>query len=170
MPRISLISDSHGRLHKDVLSHLSDTDEIWHAGDLGEEDALSQMYALNKPIRAIWGNIDTLDLRRHLVKDLIFDIEGLKVLMTHIGGYPGKYQAAASKLIKVHRPDIFVCGHSHILKVMRDPEYGHLHLNPGAVGFHGFHKFRTLLRFDIADGKLANLCAIELGMRTSRGI
>jgi putative phosphoesterase len=146
---------------------MNDVDEVWHAGDIGSLACANQLIALKLKTRVVWGNIDNAEIRRLFDKDLIFDIEGLKVFMTHIGGYPGRYYKEARDMIKRHRPDLFVCGHSHILRVMSDKnqESPLLHMNPGACGNKGFHKFRTLLKFEVANGKIQNLRAIELGIR-----
>lgn len=113
----------------------------------------------------VWGNIDAKGLRVTYPKDLIFEVEGLKVFITHIGGYPGRYYKQPLATIQEERPGLFICGHSHILKVMHDKDNDLLHMNPGACGIKGFHKYRTLLLFDIADGKVENLRAVELGLR-----
>ncbi len=165
MPRIVLIADTHGKITDDVLKHLQDADELWHAGDIGNDHALEQLASFFVPVRAVWGNIDGASSKLLFPKDQLFILDGLKVFMTHIGGYPGHYQGSVLATIRQHRPDVFISGHSHILKVMRDPSNGLLHMNPGSCGYHGFHKFRTFLKFDINDGKINNLNAIDLGLR-----
>jgi len=164
MKKIGLLSDTHSYLDDRILHHLTGCDEIWHAGDFGNEAVVDTLQAL-APLRGVYGNIDAQDVRQTqpLVQD--FTLEGLQVLMTHIGGYPGHYSPAARALLQQARPGLFISGHSHILKVMPDPKLHLLHLNPGAAGRHGFHKVRTLLRFEVAGGKVQNLRAVELGPR-----
>ena len=164
MIRIVLLSDTHGYLDERLRHHAAAADEIWHAGDYGPGVA-EELATLGPPLRGVYGNIDDAALRRWqpLVQD--FTVEGLRVLMTHIGGYPGHYAPAARPLLAAARPGLFITGHSHILRVMPDPRLGLLHLNPGAAGQHGFHKVRTLLRFGVAGGKVVDLQAIELGAR-----
>ena len=165
MISIGLISDTHSDLAKDVTTHLRDCDEIWHAGDIGNIETADALENIGVPLKMVWGNIDNKELRNRYPKDLIFTVEGLKVYITHIGGYPGRYYKAPKRIIKKEQPGLFICGHSHILKVMPDHSNKLLHMNPGACGFKGFHKFRTLLKFDISNGKVKNLRAVELGLR-----
>lgn len=167
MTRIGLLSDTHGYLDERLLHHLRGADEIWHAGDFGSAEVITTLAALAPVFRGVYGNIDGPDVRRTepLVQD--FAVEGLRVLMTHIGGYPGHYAPAARPLLAQARPGVFVTGHSHILRVMPDPKLRLLHLNPGAAGRHGFHKVRTLLRFGIDAGKVVDLQAVELGPRSA---
>lgn len=163
--KIGLLSDTHGYLDDRILAHLQDCDEIWHAGDFGTV-AVSDRLAEVAPVRGVYGNIDGQDVRLIHPRHLLFDCEGVKVLMIHIGGYPGRYGQEAKALIQEHRPGLYICGHSHILKAMPDPAHGRLlHLNPGAAGKHGFHVIRTMMRFEINDGKVQHLQAIELGKR-----
>ncbi len=164
---IGLISDTHSYLGADVIKHIKDCDEIWHGGDIGDLATADAIEAVGPPVRMVWGNIDGGELRVNYKKDLIWEIEGLKVFMTHIGGYPGRYYKNPLKIIKEEKPGLYICGHSHILKVMRDKENNLLHMNPGACGYKGFHKFRTLLKFDIIDGEIKDLKAIDLGSRGS---
>lgn len=165
MTRIGLLSDTHGYLDARIAHHLREADEIWHAGDFGTAAVADELARLAPVFRGVYGNIDGQDVRRGqpLVQD--FEVEGLRVLMTHIGGYPGHYAPAARPLLDAARPGLFVSGHSHILRVMPDPKRRLLHLNPGAAGRHGFHKVRTLLRFGIDAGKVVELQAVELGPR-----
>ena len=167
MTRIGLLSDTHGYFDERIAHHLRDCDEIWHAGDFGDARVVDELQALEPSFRGVYGNIDGTDVRRSqpLVQD--FEIEGLRVLMTHIGGYPGHYAPAAGPLLAAARPGLFITGHSHILRVMPDKQRGLLHLNPGAASRHGFHQVRTLLRFGIAAGKVVDLQAVELGLRGS---
>ncbi len=162
--KIGLLSDTHGYLDERILEHFSDCDEIWHAGDFGTEDVSVRLSSFKK-LRGVYGNIDGTHIRQRHPLVLHFDCEGVRVLITHIGGYPGNYSPAASKLISEFKPGLFICGHSHILKVMPDKKNQLLHMNPGAAGVHGFHKFRTMLRFSISNGKIEELEAIELGLR-----
>ena len=164
---IALISDTHGNLGHDVIEHLNDSDEIWHAGDIGNLDLVDRLSEI-AVTKVVWGNIDGNEIRSETEEVLIWDEQGIKVLMIHIGGYPGRYFKKAYHLIKKHQPDLFICGHSHILKVMRDKENNLLHMNPGACGIKGFHKFRTLLKFEINEGKIENLRAIDLGPRSKQ--
>ncbi|NPA43387.1 MAG: metallophosphoesterase family protein [Chlorobi bacterium] len=158
--KIVLLSDTHGTYDDFIDNHIREADEIWHAGDIGTPEVLDRLEAV-APVRAVYGNIDGKDIRIRVPEYLVFDVEGLKVLMLHIGGYPGKYTPRAKELIARYRPDLFISGHSHILKVIRDPAFDLLHMNPGAAGKSGFHKVRTLLRFEAADGKLQNLEVVE---------
>lgn len=165
MTRIGLISDTHSYLEPKALPYLAECDEIWHAGDIGNSSVTDALAKL-KPLRAVYGNIDGHELRAEFPEDLVFTLEGVKVLITHIGGYPGRYSQRARKLIEQYQPDLFICGHSHILKVQRDKKYHDmLCMNPGAAGIHGFHKFKTLLRFSLDKGQILNVEAIELGKR-----
>lgn len=164
MKKIVLLSDTHGFLDEKIKSYVQQADEIWHAGDIGKVSILDELEKI-KPIRAVFGNIDGHKVRLQVPEIQSFICEGVRILITHIAGYPGRYTPQAKNLIQHHQPKLFVCGHSHILKVMHDKKNGHLHMNPGAVGISGFHKVRTLLRFNLNKGKIENLEAIELGMR-----
>ena len=147
-----------------MTAHLEDADEIWHAGDIGELSSIEK-YRKNKVFRAVYGNIDDQSVKELFPLNLIFECEGLKVFMTHIGGYPGKYNARVLDIIRKEKPGLYICGHSHICKVMPDKENHLIHMNPGAYGHHGFHKIRTILKFEIEAGKIQNLRAVELGIR-----
>lgn len=149
MRRIGVLSDTHGVVPKQVYSFFDGCDELWHAGDCGS-DVLRQLREF-KPVRAVFGNIDGAVLRYELTERCLFDCEGLKVLMTHIGGWPGHYPQSIRELLKATRPDIFVCGHSHILRVMYDKEQELLLINPGAAGNQGLHKVSTLVRFVVEE-------------------
>ncbi|WP_044002648.1 metallophosphoesterase family protein [Hymenobacter swuensis] len=162
MKRIGLLSDTHSYLDERIVHHLQGCDEIWHAGDFGTAAVVEELEAL-APLRGVYGNIDGRDIRQTQPLVQAFELEGLQVLITHIGGYPGHYSPAGRALVQEQRPGLFISGHSHILKVMPDPRLGLLHLNPGAAGRQGFHKVRTLLRFDVADGRVQNLQVVELG-------
>jgi putative phosphoesterase len=165
--RIGLISDSHGEFDHALFTHFADCDEVWHAGDLGGPEVLRSLEGF-KPLRAVYGNIDGAEVRAALPAELFWDCGGMKVYMTHIGGYPGHYDRHAKAAILEHRPYLFICGHSHILKVVRDPALGLLHMNPGACGHYGWHKVRTALRFTAGAGKVHGAEAIELGPRGQR--
>ena len=145
MRRIGVLSDTHGVLPKQVYDFFRDCDELWHAGDIGP-GVLEELRAF-KPVRAVWGNCDSFALHYELEERAFFVVEGQRVLMTHIGGWPGHYPYELQRSLELAKPDIFVCGHSHILKVMYDKEYDFLHINPGAAGRQGFHKVSTLVRF-----------------------
>ena len=162
--KISLISDNHSFDGADVLEHLKGSDEIWHAGDIGSLVSLEQISAI-APVRAVYGNIDDTDVRNVYPLDLHWTCEGLKVYMTHIGGYPGRYKKRVYTELKKSQPDLYICGHSHICKVVRDKSLDLLHMNPGAYGHHGFHKIRTMLKFSILDGEMTDLRVVELGYR-----
>lgn len=162
--RIGLISDTHSYMEEDILQHLEECDEIWHAGDIGEVDLADKLEDF-KPFKAVYGNIDDKIVRTVYPLDLFFEVEGLSVFMTHIGGYPGTYTGRVKEILREKRPALYICGHSHILKVMRDKELNMIHMNPGAAGHHGFHVMRTLLRFDIDNAKIQNVEVIELGKR-----
>ncbi len=164
MTKIGLISDTHDYLDEAVFKHFAHCDEIWHAGDFGTAAVTDALKAF-KPLRGVYGNIDGYDIRSEYPETLIWQCEEVKILMIHIGGYPPKYNATSKALIKEHHPQIFISGHSHILKIMFDPTMNCLHMNPGAAGKHGWHKLRTLVRFEI-DGKDIKHCeVIELGNR-----
>lgn len=164
MKRIGLISDTHSYLDPAVFDYFEPCDEIWHAGDIGTMEVIDQLEAF-RPSRAVYGNIDGGGLRQHYSEDLRFECEGLDVLLTHIGGYPGRYNQRVRRIFEENPPALFICGHSHILKVMPDKKYGFLHINPGAAGNHGFHKMRTIIRFSVSGGKVSELEVIELGKR-----
>ncbi|MBR4155682.1 MAG: metallophosphoesterase family protein [Bacteroidales bacterium] len=154
MTRIGLLSDTHGWLNPKIYEFFKDCDEIWHAGDIGDYDITIELAAFKK-LRAVFGNIDDWEIRADFPQFQIFKVEDMKVVMTHIGGYPNAYAPGIKSLLLEEKPDIFISGHSHILKVMRDPKLNLLHLNPGAAGMKGFHKKATMMRFQI-DGKDAS--------------
>ena len=162
--KIGLISDTHGHLDERVFHHFKDCDEIWHAGDIGSLDVLQKLESF-KPTRAVFGNIDGAEIRRATVEDQWFTCEKLNVWITHIGGYPPKYNRRTKEILKSKSPDLFICGHSHILKIIKDPVNDLLHINPGAAGIHGFHQVKTLVRFDVEGDRINNLQVIELGKR-----
>ena len=163
--KIGLLSDTHSYLDEQILRHLKDCDEIWHAGDFGSL-AVSDALAAVAPLRGVYGNIDDQQIRNIHPKIQRFTLAGLDVLMTHIGGYPGKYHPDIRAIIKANPPDLFISGHSHILKIMPDKSLNNLlHINPGAAGKHGFHVVRTLVKFIINAGKIETLQVVELGKR-----
>ncbi len=164
MLRIGLLSDTHGYLDAFVFDFFAPCQEIWHAGDIGDAAILDRLEAF-RPLRAVYGNIDGAEIRRRCPEDLRFTLEGVDVWMTHIGGYPGRYSPRVRAVMKENPPGLFICGHSHILKVMPDKRYGLLHINPGACGNHGFHRMRTALRFSLDNGQVKDLEVVELGER-----
>ena len=164
MTKIGILSDSHGVLDDRVFDFFKSCDEIWHAGDVGADAILDRLESF-KMLRAVYGNIDSHNMRQRIPKDQLFYCEKIKVFMTHIGGYPGKYNTEAYQMLKQHRPHLFVCGHSHILKVMYDKQLNVLFVNPGAEGNFGFHQKRTLLRFTIDGEEMKDMELIELGDR-----
>ena len=151
MRRIGLLSDTHGSLPGKAAEFFASCDEIWHAGDIGNAQIAYTLSEI-KPLKAVYGNIDGTDIRSLYPEFQLFDCESVKVLMLHIGGYPGRYSSRAVNLIKTHRPTLFISGHSHILKVIYDNKNKLLHMNPGAAGKQGIHQVITLLRF-VIDGK-----------------
>lgn len=160
--KILLLSDTHSYIDDRILHYASLADEVWHAGDIGDlkvTDALQKVSVL----RAVYGNIDDHKIRACFPLNNRFNIEGIDVWITHIGGYPPKYNVNTRVEIKQNPPKLFICGHSHILKVMPDRQLNLLHMNPGACGKHGFHKMRTMLNFEISKGEIKNLAVIELG-------
>lgn len=159
---IGLISDTHGVFSQEFKDFFAPVDQIWHAGDFGGGMELAKEIASFKPLLGVAGNCDDYNLRYEHPLYRFFDCEGLKVLMTHVGGYPGKYSYSARQLVEELRPDIFVCGHSHILKVVRDQKYDMMVINPGAAGIQGFHLVRTALRFQINNGKIEKMEVFEL--------
>jgi uncharacterized protein len=164
MKRIGLISDTHHFLDDAVFKHFDKCDEIWHAGDFGTAEIANKLKAF-KPLRGVYGNIDGYDIRSIYPEKLEWQCEDVKVFMVHIGGYPPKYNPATKKDIMSIKPQLFISGHSHILKVMYDPILECLHMNPGAAGNQGWHKIRTILRFEIDGKEIKNCELIELGKR-----
>ena len=160
MKKILLLSDTHSYIDDRILDYAQQADEIWHAGDIGDISVTDKLAEI-KPLRAVYGNIDDNKARAEFPLNNRFTLEGVNVWITHIGGYPGKYNPAIRKEITENPPKLFICGHSHILKVMPDKQLGLIHMNPGAVGKHGFQKVRTMLRFELNNGKIENLEVIE---------
>lgn len=165
MVKIGLLSDTHSWLDEKVFDYFSEVDEVWHAGDIGDPELANRLENF-KPLRAVYGNIDGGELRARFPQDQIFTLEGVAVWMTHIGGYPPHYNAQVKKRLNSINPRVFICGHSHILRVMPDNSRpGMLYINPGAAGIYGFHIEKTLVRFELGDGKIRNLEVINLGKR-----
>jgi putative phosphoesterase len=164
MQRIALISDTHNYLDPKILKYFEECDQIWHAGDIGTISITDELSKI-KPVIAVYGNIDGQDVRKVHPLNQVFMCEQVKIYITHIGGYPQRYSKEALEEIKKKRPQLFICGHSHILKIMYDDHYKLLHINPGAAGNHGFHAVKTMVRFTIDGDKIINLEVIELGKR-----
>jgi putative phosphoesterase len=169
--KILLLSDTHSYMDERILEFASGVDVVLHAGDMGAHESMDRLEAASKQTVGVYGNIDDHIMRRRFPLHQKFKIGGMKIWMTHIGGYPPNYNLRVRETIKKEQPDIFICGHSHILKVINDPKIQCLHMNPGAAGQHGFHKVRTMLRFEIHQldpqkkGRIENLEVIELGNR-----
>jgi putative phosphoesterase len=165
--KIGLLSDTHSYLDDQIFHYLKEVDEIWHAGDIGNIEIFDRLNAF-KPTIAVYGNIDGATVRT-LPEHQCIEREGFKILLLHIGGQPNKYNTQSRALIQQYQPNIFVCGHSHMVRVVSDEKYkGMLHLNPGACGREGFHQMRTLLRFELNEGQIKNMQLIELGPRSMK--
>ncbi|MEJ8739875.1 metallophosphoesterase family protein [Phocaeicola sp. HCN-6420] len=161
MTRIGLLSDTHGYWDERYLKYFEPCDQIWHAGDIGSMEIVERLEAF-RPLKAVYGNIDGQDMRRLFPETARFTVDGADVLMKHIGGYPGKYDASIRSTLFANPPQLFISGHSHILKVKYDKSLNLLHINPGAAGIYGFHTVRTLVRFSIDKGRFSDLEVIEL--------
>ena len=164
MRKILLISDTHSFIEEKLFKHIDEADEIWHAGDIGNIELTDKLKKL-KPLQAVYGNIDGTEISKEFKKNLIFNCENVKVYITHICGQPTNYLKEVKDILELEKPKIFICGHSHILKVMYQNKYEVLHLNPGACGNHGFHQIKTALRFVIDDTEIKDLAIIEFGNR-----
>lgn len=164
MTKILLLSDTHGYIDNDILKYVKQADEVWHAGDIGDLYVTDAIKTL-KPLRGVYGNIDDAKIRMEFPEHNRFMCEDVSVWITHIGGYPPRYNKRTIEEINTNPPKLFICGHSHILKVMPDKKRDVIHMNPGAVGKHGFHKTRTMLRFTIDGSKIDNLEVIEFNKR-----
>jgi len=164
MKRIALLSDTHSHLDDQMVRLLEECDEIWHAGDIGSSSVTDRLMQI-KPLKAVCGNIDGADLRVQFPSLLRFHCEGVDVLITHIGGYPGHYERNLLPLLKNNPPKLFIAGHSHILKVIFDPKFQLLHVNPGAAGQQGFHMVRTMVRFTIDGDQIKDMEVVEFGKR-----
>ncbi len=163
--KIGLLADTHSFLDPKIFDHFKDCDEIWHAGDIGDSSLVNDLEKF-KPLKAVYGNIDDKNLQARFPEDLHWNCEGLTICMTHIGGAPPNYNPRVKKLLKENPPAIFICGHSHILRIKRDSTLNNmLYLNPGAAGNHGFHTIKTLVRFEIKAKQILNMEVIELGKR-----
>ena len=161
MKLIGLISDTHGFLDSRFISHLKNCDEIWHAGDIGSQEVAERLKEI-APLKAVFGNIDNHKIRLEFPENLRFMCERVDVFITHIGGYPGRYDKRVKEQLQSNSPTLFICGHSHILKVMNDKKLGILHMNPGAAGNSGLHKVKTMLRFKIDGKNISDLEVVEL--------
>ncbi len=164
MKKILLLSDTHSHIDEKILKYVQQSDEVWHAGDIGDLHVTDTLQKY-KPLRAVYGNIDNAKARIEFPSTLRFWCEGVEVLMTHIGGYPGKYNPFIRHELITRPPQVFICGHSHILKVQFDKTLNLLHLNPGAAGIHGFHQVRTMLRFVIEGKEMKQLEIIEFSKK-----
>ena len=164
MKKILLLSDTHSYIDDQILKFVNQADELWHAGDIGAIEVIDTISKL-KTVRAVYGNIDNSVIRSEFPLDNKFTIEGVSVWITHIGGYPNRYDQRIKEEITKNSPKLFISGHSHILKVIYDKKLNLLHMNPGAAGKHGFHKIRTMLRFEVHEGTISNLEIIELEKR-----
>lgn len=162
MTKILLLSDTHSHIDETILKYVNQADEVWHAGDIGDLNVTDTIKKI-KPLRAVYGNIDDAKARMEFPLNNRFFCENVYVWITHIGGYPGKYNPNIKEEMAQNPPKLFICGHSHILKVMFDKKNNLLHMNPGAAGKSGFHKVRTMLRFVIDDDKIKDLEIIEIG-------
>ena len=158
MTRIGLISDTHGFLDEAVFEHFANCDEVWHAGDFGTIE-IADKIRQQKTLKGVYGNIDGQNIRKEFPEQEVFMCEEVKVMMRHIGGYPPKYNPETKKEILIHRPQLFISGHSHILKIMYDDKLNCLHMNPGAAGKQGWQKVRTIIRF-VVDGKEMRDCEV----------
>lgn len=159
-----MLSDTHHYIDDQILLYCAEADEIWHAGDIGSAVVADRLSSL-KPLKAVWGNIDDDKMRRRFEETLVFNCEGLKIMIIHIGGTPGKYPEKVKSSIHLHKPAVFICGHSHMLKIQRDPNFPMLYINPGAAGQIGFHQVRTMVRFTIQGNDIGNMEVVELGKR-----
>ncbi len=164
MKKILLLSDTHSYIDDKIIKYANLADEIWHAGDIGDLHVTDILKEL-KPVRGVYGNIDDVQARMDFPLNNRFTCEGVDVLITHIGGYPGRYSKQIKEELTQNPPKLFICGHSHILKVMFDKQLNFLHLNPGAAGISGFHQIRTMIRFEVEAAQIKNLEIIELGLR-----
>jgi len=164
MKKILLLSDTHSYIGSDITKYVQQADEVWHAGDIGRLKVTDEIKKM-KPLRAVYGNIDDDKIRKEFPEHNRFKCEDVDVWITHIGGYPNRYDIRVREEIKRNPPKLFICGHSHILKVMSDKKLDLLHMNPGAVGKHGFHKVRTMLRFVIEGNNIKDLEVIEFSRK-----
>jgi putative phosphoesterase len=161
--KIGLLSDTHGFLDEKVLNYFADCDEIWHAGDIG--DGVAHRLSAEKNFKAVFGNIDGKEIRAHYPEFMEIEISNCRILITHIAGIPPRYTPVVRSRIKSYKPHVLICGHSHITRVSKDDKNQLLYLNPGAAGQHGFHQIRTIMKFEVSDGRIKELVVIELGKR-----
>ncbi len=168
MKKIILISDTHSHIPDSFWKYLDDADECWHAGDVGKVELIDQLKSKIK-VRGVYGNIDGAEVRKEFPEYRAMKIQGLKILMLHIGGKPYVYSPRMKELIAHYKPEVVICGHSHILRVEYDKRDKLLYLNPGALGVHGFHKVKTFLRFKVENAEIKDLEVIELGSRAKKG-
>jgi len=164
MKKILLLSDTHGHIDGPMEKYILEADEVWHAGDIGSMEISDRISAL-RPLRAVYGNVDNHEIRLCCPEHDVINAGAVRAVMLHIAGYPDRYNARAGELIRLHRPQLFICGHSHILKIIRDRKNGMLHINPGAAGHHGFHQERTMVRFTIKQTGIDDVEVISLGLR-----
>ena len=166
-----MFSDTHGYLDDSILDYFKDCDEIWHAGDFGQNDFLPKLEnrlqedGIKATFRGVYGNIDDASIRKRFPELLLFECEQVKVMIKHIGGYPGRYAPGVKNELLLHKPALFISGHSHILKIMYDQQFSCLHINPGAAGNHGWHKTKTMVRFVIDGSDIRDCEIIEMGPR-----
>lgn len=165
MTRIGIVSDTHGFLDESIFEHFKLCDEVWHAGDFGSLELVHGLTSRQTNVRGVYGNIDGHEIRKEFPEQLVFMCEGVKVMMKHIGGYPPKYNPETKKEILIHKPQLFISGHSHILKIMYDDQLNCLHMNPGAAGKEGWQKTRTIIRFVIDGTEMKDAEVIELGIK-----
>jgi len=161
MPLIGLLSDTHGNVHPSIIKFFGNCDEIWHAGDIGNMTTAEVLQNL-KPLRAVHGNIDGYELRQIFPEELRFTVGGVSVYMTHIGGFPGRYEKKVRETLMLEHPQLFISGHSHILRVINDPKLKLLHINPGAAGNSGFHEVITAVKFKVEEGRISDLDVLEI--------
>ena len=164
MKKIAIISDTHGYIDEEAINHIKKCDELWHAGDIGNIKVLDYLQNIIDT-KAVYGNIDCAEIRKACPENLFFKCEGINILITHIGGRPEKYSQRVKNLLLTKKPDIFICGHSHILIVKKDKKFNLLHINPGALGKEGFHKFRTMILLKIENKNIIDLKAIDFGKK-----
>ena len=159
--KIAILSDTHGHLDDTIISYLQAVDEIWHAGDIGTLNLLDRLKTIAK-VRAVYGNIDGKDIRMETSEDLFFTVDGMNIWMTHIGGYPGRYDRSVKERLQPNPPNVFICGHSHICRILPDNKLNMLYINPGAAGKYGFHAIRTMILAEIKDKRFTDLKVVEL--------
>ncbi|MHC5201203.1 metallophosphoesterase family protein [Myroides sp. LJL119] len=160
MQKILLLSDTHSTIDETILKYVHWADQVWHAGDIGNQQVVEKIQAL-KPLVAVYGNIDSQEIRDEFPKEIFWKCQQMGIYMTHIGGYPGKYNSQVKLALEKYKPQIYICGHSHILKIQYDQSNQVLHLNPGAAGISGFHQVRTMLKFILEKGQIKDLEVIQ---------